>query len=130
MNVKQSKNNKTARELNNILINKKINDNKYIDKKEEIVDDFNINTTKTNDEFEIFSEENEKKIEETSIEEESGILSMNEIEDIIIYHNMKNIKKNENYLFKKNDYDIFISKNRQQLYSLFFEIENDEEKKK
>ena len=102
----------------------------YIDKKEEIVDDFNINTTKTNDEFEIFSEENEKKIEETSIEEESGILSMNEIEDIIIYHNMKNIKKNENYLFKKNDYDIFISKNRQQLYSLFFEIENDEEKKK
>ena len=130
VNVKQSKNNKTARELNNILINKKINDNKYIDKKEEIVDDFNINTTKTNDEFEIFSEENEKKIEETSIEEESGILSMNEIEDIIIYHNMKNINKNENYLFKKNDYDIFISKNRQQLYSLFFEIENDEEKKK
>ena len=112
------KHNQTAKEMNSILYNKNININKYIDKKEEILDDFNIKSTKTNDD--LFTEEKGEKIEETSIEEESGILSMNEIEDIIIYNNMKNINKQDNYLFKKNDYDIFLSEKQQKICSLFF----------
>ena len=118
LHINQSTHNKTAKEINPIFYNHYLNDNnKYIDKKEEIVDDFNIKSTKTNDD--IFSEENERKIEETSIEEESGILSMNEIEDIIVYNNMKDINKEDDYLFEKNDYDNYLSENQEKIYSLF-----------
>ena len=130
LHINQSTHNKTAKEINPIFYNHYLNDNnKYIDKKEEIVDDFNIKSTKTNDD--IFSEENERKIEETSIEEESGILSMNEIEDIIVYNNMKDINKEDDYLFEKNDYDNYLSENQEKIYSLFFDknVDNNEKKK-
>ena len=121
--INQSIHNKTAKEINPIYFNHYFNDNNnYIDKKEEIIDDFNIKSTKTNDD--IFSEDNDKKIEETSMEEDSGILSMNEIEDIIIYNNMKDINKEDNYLFEKNDYNIFLSEKKEKFYSYFFDKNN------
>jgi len=124
IHVNQNKNNKTAKEINvinlqnNINLSSKDNEKKYIDKKEEIIDDFNIKSTKTNDD--VFTESKNEKIEESSIEEESGILSMNEIEDIIIYNNMKNINKEDDFLFNKNDYKNFIEENQNKIFSLFF----------
>ena len=132
LKLNRSKNSKTTKEIN--IIHQKDNNNnqssknnKYIDKKEEIVDDFNIKSTKTNDD--IFTESKNEKIEESSIEEESGILSMNEIEDIIIYNNMKNIEKDDNYLFNKNDYKDFIDENQNKILNLFFAPNNREEEK-
>ena len=133
LKLNRSKNSKTTKEIN--IIHQKDNNNnnqssknnKYIDKKEEIVDDFNIKSTKTNDD--IFTESKNEKIEESSIEEESGILSMNEIEDIIIYNNMKNIEKDDNYLFNKNDYKDFIGENQNKILNLFFAPNNKEEEK-
>ena len=82
LQMNHSKNTKTTNEIklnksknnNNINNNQISKINKYIDKKEEIVDDFNIKSTKTNDD--VFTESKNEKIEESSIEEESGILSM------------------------------------------------------
>ena len=124
--INQIKINKTKKEINaiktknNYDITTKIN--KYIDKKEELFDDFNIKSTKTNDEP--FTESKNEKIEESSIEEESGILSMNDIEDIIVYNNMKNINKIDNYLFHKNDYNNFIEKYHNKICNLFFDNNN------
>ena len=93
---------------------------KYIDKKEEIKEDNNKGTsTKTNDEF--FSEEKDDKINESSIEEDSGILSMNEIEDIITYHDMKDIDRDDNFLFKLDDHDNFIKDYEKIISNLFFD---------
>ena len=132
LKLNRSKNSKTTKEIN--IIHQKDNNNnqssknnKYIDKKEEIVDDFNIKSTKTNDD--IFTESKNEKIEESSIEEESGILSMNEIEDIIIYNNMKTIEKDDNDLFNKNDDKDFIDENQNKILNLFFESNNKEEEK-
>ena len=129
LKMNNSKNTKTTTEINfnqnqsnNINNNLSSKINKYIDKKEEIVDDFNIKSTKTNDD--VFTESKYEKIEESSIEEESGILSMNEIEDIIIYNNMKNINKDDNYLFHKNDYNDYIKENKNKILFLFFDINN------
>ena len=124
----QSKHNQTAKEIKSNLYNHNISDNKYIDKKEEIVDDFNIKSTKTNDE--IFTEGKEEKIDESSVEEESGILSMNEIEDIIIYNNLENINKEDNYLFNICDYNNFLSQYQQKISSLFFDTKNNYEDNK
>ena len=128
LNKNQSKHNQTAKEIKSNLYNHNISDNKYIDKKEEIVDDFNIKSTKTNDE--IFTEGKEEKIDESSVEEESGILSMNEIEDIIIYNNMENINKEDNYLFNICDYNNFLSQYQQKISSLFFDTKNNYEDNK
>ena len=54
---------------------------------------------------------------------------MNEIEDIIIYNNMKNINKDDNYLFYKNDYYDFIKENKDKILFLFFDINNKTEEK-
>ena len=121
-NKEISKNAKTVKEINSIYYQNILNNNKYIDKKEEIIDDFNIKSTNTNDD--IFTEEKNEKIEESSIEEESGILSMNEIEDIICYNNMKDINKDDNYLFNKNDYKTFLDEYNSKLCKLFFENNN------
>ena len=96
----------------------------YIEKKEEIREDNNNGTsTKTNDEF--FSEKKDDKINESSIEEDSGILSMNEIEDIIIYNDMKDIDRDDDdYLFKPNDHDIFIKDYKKIITNLFFYNKN------
>ena len=102
----------------------KIN-NKYIDKSEEIIEDNNNGTsTKTNDEF--ISERIDKKINDTSLKEDSGILSINEIEDIICYNDMKDINKKDNFLFSLDDKNNFIKKYKKKIYNLFFD-NNDKE---
>ena len=45
---------------------------------------------------------------------------MNEIEDIICYNNMYDISKEENYLFNRDDYDIYMKKHKKNVYNLFF----------
>ena len=45
---------------------------------------------------------------------------IDEIEDIIIYNNMKNIEKDDNYLFNKNDYKTFLDEYNSKLCKLFF----------
>jgi hypothetical protein len=115
---KLNKNNKINHQ--NILRN---NNNKNLEKKQRIIEDNNNGTsTKTNDEF--FSEEKEKKINESSIEEDSGILSMDEIEDIIKYNNMENINKDDNYLFKFEDHSNFIKTYKKKIINLFFDDKN------
>ena len=125
---KKNNGNKNFKELDknkeknhqNILKSK---NEKYIDKKEEIKEDNNNGaSTKTNDEF--FSEKKDDKINESSIEEDSGILSMNEIEDLINYNDMKDIDKDDNYLFKLDDHANFIKDYKKIITNLFFENEN------
>ena len=119
-------NNIHSEEFNDININlssnnfiNQINKFKDIDKTEQIIED-NINgtSTKINDEF--FSTEKNKKID-TSIEEESGILSMNEVQDIIHYNDMNDIRKENKYLFNYNDYNIFVEKYKQKICDIFFD---------
>ena len=124
-NLKNNKTNKIYEDIseNNKMnqndMNKYDNNNKYVDKTEEIIEDNNNGaSTKTNDEF--YSESKKKKINESSIREDSGILSMNEIEDIICYNNMYDISKEENYLFNRDDYDIYMKKHKKNVYNLFF----------
>ena len=115
---KLNKNNKKNHQ--NILKSK---NDKYIEKKEKIIEDYNNGTsTKTNDEF--FSEEKEKKINESSIEEDSGILSMDEIEDIIKYNDMEDINKDDNYLFKFEDHSNFIKTYKKKIINMFFNNKN------
>ena len=119
-------NNIHSEEFNDININlssnnfiNQMNEFKDIDKTEQIIED-NINgtSTKINDEF--FSTEKNKKID-TSIEEESGILSMNEVQDIIHYNDMNDIRKENKYLFNYNDYNIFVEKYKQKICDIFFD---------
>jgi hypothetical protein len=55
---------------------------------------------------------------------------MNEIEDIIIYNNMENINKEDNYLFKNYDYNNFMAEYQQKISSLFFDTKKDKEDNK
>ena len=55
---------------------------------------------------------------------------MNEIEDIIIYNNMENINKEDNYLFNICDYNNFLSQYQQKISSLFFDTKNNYEDNK
>ena len=42
--------------------------------------------------------------------EDSGLLSFDKIEDLIVYNNMKDINKKDDYLFFKEDRKIFNNK--------------------
>ena len=57
-------------------------------------------------------------------DEESGMLSMDEVEDIICYNDMQKISKKENFLFNINDYKHYIEKNRRRIEKIFFKNEN------
>jgi hypothetical protein len=98
---------------------------KYLDINNEIITDNNAISTKSNDEF---SSEINNKIKESSIKEESGILSINDIEDIICYNNMSDIKKEENYLFYNHDVLFFFDKHKKMLYNLFFDDNKNQNK--
>ena len=102
---------------NNVI--NQINQFKDLDKFELINND-NINGIKTKLGDEFFSTEKNKKINDSSIEEESGILSMNEVQDIIHYNNMYDIRKEDKCLFNYNDYKFFIEKYKQKIYNIFF----------
>ena len=69
---------------------------------------------------EINKEKNNNKKNESSLEENSGILSINEIEDIICYNNMSNINKEDNYLFYYKDHHKFLKKYKKTINNLFF----------
>ena len=86
----------------------------------ELISNNNINgvNTKLNEEF--FSTEKNKKLNDSSIEEDSGILSMNEVQDIIHYNDMNDIRKEDKYLFNYNDNQLFIEKYKQKIYNIFF----------
>ena len=92
---------------------------KFINKEENFDDNNNGTSTKTNDEF--FSEKKDKKVNDTSLKEESGFLSINEIEDIIYYNDMKDINKEDNFLFKLDDMNNFIKQYKNKIYNLFFD---------
>ena len=99
------------------------NQYKDIDKTEQIIEDnINAGSTKTNDEF--FSEKKTNKENNTSIIEDSGILSMNEVQDIICYNDMSDLKKEDDYLFKCNDYKNFVEKNKKKISNIFFDNNN------
>ena len=120
-NIKNDSNNNTYQEFQPIKKNQDKNDqeNKKKLKKNkkslEIIEDNNGSSTKTNDDN--FNEETPK-------EENSGILSMNEIEDIIKYNNMSDINKNKDYLFYNNDHINFVKKYKSILYKNFFNNPN------
>ena len=108
-------------EINNIMIdvNKYKNKDIELDKNVQIIDDnIKIFSTKINDEF--FSEEKNNKVNDTSIDEDSGILSINEVQDIIRHIDMYNINKKDNFLFNFNDYNNFIEKKSKKIYNKFF----------
>ena len=135
-NIKNNKNNKSTfnkkvlthvnenskKDLVNYSTNNVINQiNQLKDKdKFELIYNDNINgvNTKLNEEF--FSTEKHKKLNDSSIEEESGILSMNEVQDIIHYNDMHDIRKEDKYLFNYNDNELFIEKYKQKIYNIFF----------
>ena len=73
----------------------------------------NGTSTKINDEF--LSSEKNDKINDTSVAEDSGILSMNEVQDIIRYNDMCNVNKEDNFLFNKDDYNSFVEKNKENI---------------
>ena len=99
--------------------NKKI-EFKDIDKTEQVIEDIlDINKENLNDDF--FSTEKDNKINDTSKEEDSGILSMDEVKDIIIYHDMKDVRKKDNFLFNYNDHNEFVQKNGEKLKEIFFD---------
>ena len=129
INNKDFNNNIYYQKSNNININNNTNINKRnklykeIDSSELIINDNNNNEekekTKIKDEF--FSSEKNKKIDDNSIEEDSGILSINQVEDIIRYNNMNNISKKDNFLFNYNDYNDFVKLYSNKIYNMFFE---------
>ena len=115
--------------INNNILNydKEGNEFKDIDKTEQIIEE-NMNgiSTKINDNDEFLSSEKNNIINETSVAEDSGILSMNEVQDIIHYNNMCKVSKEDNYLFNDNDYNIFVGKNKEKIFSKFFDEYNKE----
>ena len=101
----QDNNNLKAEKNINLL--KEKNNNYYNNKKDEEYDS-------------IF--ETEKKVKskfDDESNEESGLLSFDKIEDLIIYDNMKNIRRNDNFLFYKNDRETFNHKYRKFLNKKF-----------
>ena len=121
-NIYYKKNNNIN--VNNNTTNKSNKLYKEIDNSEIIFKD-NINNngeknkSKIKDEF-ISTEKNEK-IEDSSLEEDSGILSINQVEDIITYNNMNDIKKKDNFLFNYNDYNNFVKLYKNKLCNKFFD---------
>ena len=126
-NIMKSINNKMYQEFDPIKKNKNNQENKNKNiknlKKLEIVEDNNGSSTKTNEELCSAKSHNQKK-NETSLEDNSGILSWNEIEDIIRYEDMADVSKNKNYLFHSCDYTNFIKQYRSDIYNKFFNNPN------
>ena len=99
-----------------------ISDNlfKVMDKSEYIIENKDI----IEDKEESFTEEKKEIKEESSKEEDSGILSMKEVQDIICYHNMRHISKEDSYLFYPYDYDLYSDNEKAHIMSIFFNYNN------
>lgn len=120
--------------INNIgPLNKNINQNNYKDNKSN--NDLNVlelikvkklesthclsENSKINIKIEYsYNEQSEEEEEEV---EDSNILSMDDVRDIIKNYNFTNINKNDKYLFKFNDYEKFIEQRKSFLINEFFE---------
>ena len=113
----------------NILINqnksfkeKDIIINQNLDKllKEEL-ESYEINQNISNidlfDEREIYFNNDD---EEES--DNSGVLAYDEVRDIIVYYDMGDLKKNQNYLFEKDDYKMFLNKKKDKYLNFFCKI--------
>ena len=118
----------------NILINqnksfkeKDIIINQNLDKllKEEL-ESYEINQNISNidlfDEREIYFNNDD---EEES--DNSGVLAYDEVRDIIVYYDMGDLKKNQNYLFEKNDYKMFLDKKKDKYLNFFFKKKENNE---
>ena len=49
---------------------------------------------------------------------------MNEVQDIIHYNDMSEVKNESNYIFNQNDYNNFIEKYKKNIINKFFENDN------
>ena len=64
--------------------------------------------------------------------ENSGVLSYEQVKDIICYYNMSNTDKKSNFLFQVNEREIFDLNNKNKYEKFFFgnnENENNDKKK-
>ena len=128
---KQRLNNNNSLNLNNNNININanilINQNKTL-KEEEIninqlkkeIDYLDVNQNISDidlvDERDNYYNNNDDDEEES---ENSGVLAYDEVRDIIVYYDMGDLTKKQNYLFEKDDYKIFLN-NKKHSYLNFF----------
>ena len=113
----------------NILINqnksfkeKDININQNLDKllKEEL-ESLEINQNISN--IDLFDERENYFNDDDDIESDnSGVLAYDEVRDIIVYYDMGDLKKNQNYLFETDDYKIFLNKKKDKYLNFFCKI--------
>lgn len=121
-------NNSIYYNISNPLVEYSNRKSEYEETEKVIVDD-KIEINKSKDNLDISSEI--RKISKNTSVDESGMLSLNEIQDIIKYFSFSDVEKNENYLFKKNDYKNFMKLFRNIIYRDFFvENQNNEIEKK
>ena len=57
----------------------------------------------------------------------SGVLAYDEVRDIIVYYDMGDLKKNQNYLFEKNDYKMFLDKKKDKYLNFFYKKKENNE---
>ena len=120
--VKEKKNKFLIRRnlYNNKILKPEINDENS--EKEEIkvnkIEDIYFLSEKSNKIINCDSENIQNEDEE---EEDSNILSLDEVQDIIKYYDFNDIDKYNNYLFYKNDYNIFMKNRFFHLKKEFFE---------
>lgn len=63
-----------------------------------------------------------KKFSDEKNEDNSGALTYDEVKDIIVYYDMKKIEKKEEYLFCKNENEIFTRNMKNKYFNIFFGI--------
>ena len=91
--------------------------------------DYYLNDKRTINDDELFHSDEIKMNNTSSILEDSGILSMDEVQDIIQYNDMYGINKEDTYLFNYNDYDDFVERNKETILNKFFGKDYKTEKK-
>ena len=128
---KKEKKEKKDNNSNNIdIIKNNLNENDY---REEIINDFNekdeIKVNKLEDtyylseiskKFKIINYDSENALNEEEKEEDSKILSLEEVQDIIKYYDFDEINLQDNYLFYPKDYSLFINYKKELLINDFF----------
>ena len=90
------------------------------DKFEKELDQIDLASEKNNDDDLFESEHLIQTKTKSENNEESGMLSMDEIEDIIFYNDMEKVYKKENFLFYINDYKFYMEKKKKYIEKIFF----------
>ena len=52
---------------------------------------------------------------------DSGVLSYDEVRDIIVYYDMGEIERKNDFLFEKNDFEEFVRKKKKKIEKFFFD---------